>query len=240
MSRRSCAGAHAIKGLVPPNEFIGVAERIGLIKPLGDWVLETACKQTAEWRAQGLPNFRIAVNISPIHFQDPALLDSVAQVLEKTGLPASHLELEITESVVQTTGENMQMFERLREMGVQIAIDDFGTGYSSLASLKYLPIDCLKVDRLFITDMLKDPDSSIIMGTIVSVAHALGHSVIAEGVETQEQLKVLSGIDCDIVQGYFFSRPVPAELIPALVKTNFQPRSSPNANPSPIKIVNEG
>jgi diguanylate cyclase (GGDEF)-like protein len=230
---------HAIKGLVPPNDFIGVAERIGLIKPLGDWVLHTACRQVASWRAQGLPKFRIAVNISPLHFQDPTLLDSVAEVLRETGLHPSDLELEITETVVQTTGDNMRMFERLRTMGVQIAIDDFGTGYSSLASLKYLPIDCLKVDRLFITDMLKDADSSVIMGTIVSVAHALGHSVIAEGVETHEQLKVLSGIDCDMVQGYFFSRPVPATQIPALANTIFLPDTATPTNPAGIKVATE-
>jgi diguanylate cyclase (GGDEF)-like protein len=231
---------HATKGLVPPNEFIGVAERIGLIKQLGDWVLDSACQQAAAWRAQGLPRFRMAVNISPIHFQDPQLLDSVTRVLQETGWQAADLELEITESVVQTTGENMQMFERLRSVGVKIAIDDFGTGYSSLASLKYLPIDCLKVDRLFITDMLKDTDSSIIMGTIVSVAHALGHSVIAEGVETQEQLKVLSGIDCDMAQGFFFSRPVPAEQIPPLVNADFLPNSDNENDALPLSIAEKG
>jgi EAL domain-containing protein (putative c-di-GMP-specific phosphodiesterase class I) len=131
------------------------------------------------------------------------------------------------------------MFQRLRDMGVLIAIDDFGTGYSSLASLKYLPIDCLKVDRLFITDMLKDPCSSIIMGTIVSAAHALGHRVIAEGVETQEQLKVLNGIDCDTAQGYFFSHPVIAEKIPELVKRNYLPGLVSNTDSSPVKSVKE-
>ncbi len=231
---------HATRGLVPPDEFIGVAERIGLIKPLGEWVLQSACKQAAKWRDMGLPTFRMAVNISPIHFQDPDILVAVAKVLQESGCDPANLELEITESVVQTTGENMTMFARLREMGVQIAIDDFGTGYSSLASLKYLPIDCLKVDRLFITDMLKDPDSSIIMGTIVSVAHALGHSVVAEGVETREQLKVLNGIGCDMAQGYYFSHPVPADQIPALVETNFlhnQPTDTPNP---PLMIAKEG
>ncbi|MEN8167625.1 MAG: EAL domain-containing protein, partial [Pseudomonadota bacterium] len=232
---------HATRGLVPPDEFIGVAERIGLIKPLGDWVLQSACKQAAEWRDMGLPAFRIAVNISPIHFQDPDILVAVAKVLQESGCDPTNLELEITESVVQTTGDNMLMFGRLREMGVQIAIDDFGTGYSSLASLKYLPIDCLKVDRLFITDMLKDPDSSIIMGTIVSVAHALGHSVVAEGVETREQLKVLNGIGCDMAQGYYFSRPVPAEQIPILVETNFLHDHPADVPPPPtLMIAKEG
>ncbi|MGD8591012.1 MAG: EAL domain-containing protein, partial [Chromatiales bacterium] len=230
---------HASKGLIPPAEFIGVAERIGLIKLLGEWVLQAACRQLASWREQGLPSFRIAVNISPIHFQDPVLLETVEKVLHTNSLSPADLELEITESVVQTTGKNMKMFKKLKKMGVQIAIDDFGTGYSSLASLKYLPIDCLKVDRLFITDMLKDPDSSIIMGTIVNVAHALDHSVIAEGVESQEQLKVLNGIDCDMVQGYFFSRPVIAEEIPELAQRNFLRPVATNRASSPIKIVKE-
>jgi EAL domain-containing protein (putative c-di-GMP-specific phosphodiesterase class I) len=120
------------------------------------------------------------------------------------------------------------MFNQLRSIGLRIAIDDFGTGYSSLSSLKYLPIDCLKVDRMFVTDMLKDPDSSILLGAIVSVAHALGHEVIAEGVETQEQAVALSGIGCEIVQGYYFSRPVPAEKIPELVQQRFLKATTKN------------
>ncbi|MDX2505077.1 MAG: EAL domain-containing protein [Gammaproteobacteria bacterium] len=217
---------HPELGLVPPDQFIGVAERIGLIKHLGNWVLQTACQQAAQWQAQGLPAFRMAVNISPLHFQDPALLDTVVAVLQQTGLAADKLELEITESVVQTTGNNFNMFEQLRQLGVKIAIDDFGTGYSSLASLKYLPIDGLKIDRVFITDMLKEQGSAILMGTIVGMAHALGYTVVAEGVEEEEQVKVLDGIDCDLIQGYFFSRPVVPEEIPALALTSFLPKNN--------------
>ncbi len=212
---------HPRLGLVPPNEFIGIAERIGLIKTLGDWVLRTACQQAVEWRNMGLPEFRMSVNISPIHFQDPVIVSTISHTLKTTGLCATNLELEITESVVQTTGDDLQIFENIRAMGVRIAIDDFGTGYSSLGSLKKLPIDCLKVDRMFITDMLQDPNSSILLGTIVGVAQALGHEVVAEGVETLQQVKVLSGIGCDIAQGFYFSRPVPAAEIPAFVTARF-------------------
>ena len=217
---------HPELGLVPPIQFIDVAERIGLIKPLGDWVLQTACQQAAQWQAQGLPAFRIAVNISPLHFQDPVLIDTVMAALQQSGLTPDILELEITESVVQTTGDNFNMFEQLRQLGIKIAIDDFGTGYSSLASLKYLPIDALKIDRVFITDMLNDQDSAILMGTIVGMAHALGYEVVAEGVEDEEQVKVLKGIDCDLIQGYFFSRPVVPEEIPSLANTCFLPQDS--------------
>ncbi len=212
---------HPRLGLVPPNEFIGIAERIGLIKALGEWVLKTACDQAMEWQRMGLPDLRMAVNISPIHFQDPVITQTLLDTLKTTGLPATNLELEITESVVQTTGDNLEIFEKIRAMGVRIAIDDFGTGYSSLGSLKKLPIDCLKVDRMFITDMLQDPNSSILLGTIVGVAQALGHEVVAEGVETLQQVKVLNGIGCDIAQGYYFSRPVLAAKIPALINTCF-------------------
>ena len=172
---------HPELGLVSPNDFIAVAERIGMIKPLGDWVLNTACQQAVQWQQEGLPSFRIAVNISPIHFQDPALYTTVEQVLEDTGLAPELLELEITESVVQNLEENMGMFERMRKMGVKSAIDDFGTGYSSLASLRNLPIDCLKIDRLFIIGMMEDADSSVLLGTIIGAARALGHIVVAEG-----------------------------------------------------------
>ena len=149
------------------------------------------------------------------------MTDHVKKVLKETGWPADKLEIELTESVVQTTADNLETFNRLREMDVRISIDDFGTGYSSLASLKYLPIDCLKIDRLFITDMLKDSESSILLGTIIGVAHALGHSVVDEGVEEREQVMALSGMGCDMIQGYYFSRPVTADKIPALSRLNF-------------------
>jgi len=214
---------HPEKGMLAPDRFIHVAERIGLIKELGDWVLETACQQASAWREMGLPRLKMAVNISPTHFQDPVLATTVVRVLGETGWQPEDLELEVTESVVQTTGDNISMFNNLGSIGLKIAIDDFGTGYSSLASLKYLPIDCLKIDRLFVSDMLKDPDSSIILGAIVNVAHSLGHEIVAEGVESLDQATALFGIGCETVQGYFFSRPVIAEEIPLLVQQSFKP-----------------
>ncbi|WP_457671122.1 EAL domain-containing protein [Thiolapillus sp.] len=229
---------HPERGLVPPSQFIEVAERIGMIKPLGNWVLKTACNQAAKWRMLGLPEFRIAVNISPLHFNDPALLTTVKDVLEQTGLSPTNLELEITENVVQTTGDDFSIFKQLRKLGVRISMDDFGTGYSSLSSLKSLPIDCLKIDRIFISDMLKDESSCILLGTIVDVAHALGHVVVAEGVEEEEQLEVLKDIACDMVQGFLFSRPVLPEKIPALARTCFLPEQS-RAKVSHLSIASE-
>ncbi len=212
---------HPSRGLILPLDFIEIAERIDFMKPMGLWVLETACKQARLWREMGLPYFRLSVNISPSQFKDFDFVDMVEQTLKDSDYPGSDLELEITESVTQPTPENMAIFTRLQKMGVNIAIDDFGTGYSSLAALKELPINCLKIDRLFIIDMLQDPKSSILLGTIVGVAHALGHIVVAEGVEEKDQVKVLNAIGCDIIQGYFFSKPVPATEIPGMALIDF-------------------
>ena len=224
---------HPTRGMIPPLEFIDIAERIGFIKPLGQWVLKTACHQARAWNEMGLPHLQLAVNISSSHFQDAEFSDTVEQTLRECDFPGSSLEIEITESVTQPTVENLSIFSRLKKMGIKIAIDDFGTGYSSLASLKHLPIDHLKIDRVFIIDMLQDPKSSILLGTIVGVAHALGQTVIAEGVEDADQLKVLSAVDCDIIQGYYFSKPVPAQEIPALANASFLPEAQfPTESPS--------
>ena len=230
---------HPTKGMISPVEFISIAERIGLIKELGKWVLRTACEQASTWREMGMPTLQMAVNISPIHFQDPMIIDTVDQLLKETEWLPENLELEVTESVVQTTDGNLAIFRHLREMGLKIAIDDFGTGYSSLASLKLLPIDTLKIDRMFIADMMQDQNSSILLGTIIGAAHALGHSVVAEGVETDEQVKVLCGIGCDTMQGYFFSRPVPAQEIPALAHMQFiEKRTDSESEYLPLSVAN--
>ena len=217
---------HPTRGMVGPLEFIDIAERIGFIKPLGQWVLKTACQQAVAWRDMGLPELQLAVNISASHFQDADFIAMVEKTLEDTGFPGSMLELEVTESVTQPTSRNISIFTRLRKMGIRIAIDDFGTGYSSLASLKQLPIDCLKIDRLFIKDMLQNPESSVLLGTIIGAAHALGHSVVAEGVEEEDQMKVLTAIGSDFIQGYYFSKPVAAREIPDLAITDFMTDSS--------------
>lgn len=212
---------HPERGLVQPGEFIEVAERIGLISELGEWVLRTACRQLVAWRQAGVPPIRVAVNISSTHFQQEEIVHTVKTLLEETSLEPAALELEITEAVVQATEQSIETFRRLKALGVTIAIDDFGTGYSSLGSLKHLPIDCLKVDRVFIKDVLTDQSDSAIIATVIAMGQVMGLSVVAEGVETFEQVKYLYGIGCDSVQGFYFSKPVPADRIPELVATDF-------------------
>ena len=209
---------HPVKGMIPPNDFIPIIERIGLSRTLGEWVLKTACNQLLEWHNLGLTEMQMSVNISPLHFDDLRLINTVQNVLADTGLPPEKLELEVTESVIQTKGNTLDIFNTLRSLGVQIAIDDFGTGYSSLGSLKQLPIDTLKIDRLFVVDMLNDTESSVLLGSIVGMAHALGYSVVAEGVEEGDQVIALRGIGCDICQGFYFSRPVEASQIVILAQ----------------------
>lgn len=220
---------HPERGLVSPIEFIDAAEKIGVIHEIGEWVLETACTQTAEWRKQGLNPFRMAVNISASHFRRPELSERVQQALKKSGLEPESLELEITESVMQVSDESLATFKRLQELGIAIAIDDFGTGYSSLSSLKKLPIDSLKLDRDFISDVVENAQTSVIIATIIAMGKALGLQIVAEGVETQEQLEYLHGLGCDLVQGYYFSKPVPANQIPDLARKGFMPGKNVNS-----------
>ncbi|WP_456448844.1 EAL domain-containing protein [Thiolapillus sp.] len=212
---------HPERGLVPPGQFIDMAEQIGMIRSIGDWVLRTACHQVASWKESGMQELRMAVNISPLHFNDPSLLPTVEAILADTGLSPSSLELEITENVVQTTENNAGIFQKLRDLGVRISIDDFGTGYSSLSSLKSLPIDCLKIDRVFISNMFADANSAILLRSIVDLAHALGYVVVAEGVEHHQEVEVLQETECDLVQGYLFSRPVTPDQIPPLAQHHF-------------------
>ena len=212
---------HPQRGMIFPAEFIEVAERIGLINTLGDWVLQTACEQAAKWRRGGLQTVRMSINVSPLQFNDAAIISRLHEILTETGLKPDMLELEVTESVVQTTGKNIEIFEGLKALGVNIAIDDFGTGYSSLGSLRQMPINSLKVDRMFVKDMLHKEQDSILLGVIIGMAHALGCRVVAEGVEQLEQVLTLSGMGCDMIQGYLFSQPVPADRIPPLIQNGF-------------------
>jgi len=209
------------RGLVPPDEFIPVAERIGLIDAIGVWVLETACRQAVAWQEQGLGSLVMAVNISPGHFESPGFADTVARVLLVTGITPACLEIEVTESVTRDSLRHAAISDSLRRIGVRVAIDDFGTGYSSLAVLRKMPLDTLKLDRAFIRDMLDDAQSSVLIGTLIGMAKGLQLTTVAEGVETLEQVLVLTGLGCVFAQGYFFSRPVTADLIPALAQTNF-------------------
>jgi len=199
---------HPILGHVPPTEFINTAERIGMIKPLTEWVLNTACKQAISWKKAGFHSLRIAVNISPSHFLDKNIVSMIELVIDETGMVPGELELEVTEGVVQTDQENLSIFQALKDIGVLLAIDDFGSGYSSFASLKHLKVDRLKIDKYFIDDMLHDHEIQLLVGSMIEMGHNLGHGIIAEGVETQAQLDTLKQLGCETVQGYLFSKPV--------------------------------
>ena len=197
-------------GSVPPSVFIPLAEENGMILPIGEWVMEQACRTLCHWQSQGIGPASIAVNVSVLQLLRGDLPATVARVLASTGLPASGLELEITESVAMANAEQtISVLRELKRLGVGIVIDDFGTGYSSLIYLKRFPIDTLKIDREFVGDLTRDPDDEAIVTTIITMAHSLGLNVVAEGVETREQLGYLRERKCDEIQGYLLSRPLP-------------------------------
>ncbi len=203
--------SHPGRGLVPPGDFIALAEETGLIVPIGQWVLRQACEQHREWTAAGLPAVPLAVNVSRRQFERQKLNDVVAKVLRDSGCEPRHLELEITESMIMQDPEKTSATLReLRDIGIRIAVDDFGTGYSSLDILKKLPLDYLKIDRSFVANITTADGDRAIASAIVSMAHSLKLKVIAEGVETKEQLAVLAELGCDEAQGYLFGRPMPA------------------------------
>lgn len=198
---------HPVRGNVPPDAFIGLAERTGLIVPIGAWVLEEACRQAMTWER----DLKIAVNVSPVQFRDPSFLGTVCRVLADTGLPASRLELEITESLLLAdTDETLNMLERLHGMGIAIAMDDFGTGYSSLGTLHRFRFDKVKIDRGFIRNLGENPRAAAIVRAIVGMTEALGIRTNAEGVETEEQAARLREEGCSEVQGWLFGRPLEA------------------------------
>ena len=211
---------HPRLGQVSPAEFIATAERIGMIKPLTEWVLKTACNQAVAWKQAGLPAIRMAVNISPVHFLDKDFVSLIRRVINETGMVPSELELEVTESVVQTDQQNLSIFRELKDLGVLLAIDDFGTGYSSLASLKHLTVDCLKIDKYFIDDILADSQSKILIGSMIEMGHNLEHEVIAEGVETIEQCHTLQKLGCETAQGFLLSKPVSSDEMSHLLDSD--------------------
>jgi EAL domain-containing protein (putative c-di-GMP-specific phosphodiesterase class I) len=204
--------------VVNPAEFIPLLEDTGLIVPVEEWVLRTACGQNKEWQKAGLPPLRVSVNISARHFSQENLPDKVAQILYETDLETQYLEIELTESIImKDIAESIRKLDCLKEMGVTLSIDDFGTGYSSLNYLKRFPIDVLKIDRSFVDGIPDDPCDMTIATTIIAMAHNLKMTVVAEGVETEKQLSFLAENQCDELQGYYFSRPLKAEDFADLV-----------------------
>lgn len=211
---------HPEKGMIFPEEFIPLAEEIGLIGEIGEWVLRTACGQNIEWQRRGLPAVRISVNLSPKQLGSSSLQQTVVQVLADTRLEARWLEFEVTESGLMENIESAQQtLTEIRKLGVLISIDDFGTGYSSLAHLKKLPIDALKIDKSFISDLGRDPDDAAIVTATIAMAKSMDLKVVAEGVETQEQVDFLTNLGCEELQGFYFSEALPPSELEQALRT---------------------
>ncbi|HCY63412.1 MAG TPA: hypothetical protein DHV59_11405 [Oxalobacteraceae bacterium] len=210
---------HPELGMIPPGSFIGLAEETGMIVPIGAWVLRTACSQAKEWQRAGLRELRVGVNLSARQFGQQEMVSLISRTLDETGLAAEFLDIELTESLVMADVEQaIGILNDLRALGVQLSIDDFGTGYSSLSYLKRFPIDVLKIDQSFVREITQHANDAAISDAIISMAHSLGIKVIAEGVETEEQCAYLSRNMCDEVQGYLFSKPLPAMEIEAMLR----------------------
>ena len=215
---------HPQDGLVSPARFIGIAEDTGLIIPMGEWVVRTACAQARAWRDAGLPSMLLSVNISARQFKRGDLVQIVSRALSDTGLPAQNLELELTESLVmENAQEIIEMLNALKQLGISLSVDDFGTGYSSLSYLKRFPVDRLKIDQSFVRDIDVDPDDAAIARAIIQLGHSLDLRVTAEGVETAGQLRFLREHGCDEVQGFLFSRPVAAQFVAGLLQNGLDP-----------------
>jgi diguanylate cyclase (GGDEF)-like protein/PAS domain S-box-containing protein len=209
---------HPEYGFVAPVEFIPLAEETGLIVPLGKWILHQACLQNKAWQNAGLIKVPVAVNISVRQLQDDDFVSAVGSILQETGLDPSYLELEITESIMYNIERSTVILNELKKLGVKISIDDFGTGYSSLSYLKHLPIDKIKIDKSFVDDIINHSNQGAIVKTIIDMGHNLNFTVIAEGIETDVQVNFLKKHSCKIGQGYFYSRPLPAEEIIEFLK----------------------
>jgi len=201
---------HPVRGPVPPAQFIPIAEDCGLILPIGNWVLREACKQARAWVDAGLPPTTMAVNISAMEFRNEAFLEGVFAIIKETGFDAQYLELELTETALMRHVESTEITLReLRARGVQLVVDDFGTGYSSLSYLRKFPIEALKIDQSFIRQITTTPDDKAIVAAVITMGQSLKMRVIAEGVETQEEMAFLQAHHCDEAQGYYFGRPMP-------------------------------
>jgi len=211
---------HPVHGLIPPGKFIPLAEETNLIVPIGDWVIQTACQQLKKWDDAGLSPLSMAVNLSAVQFRREGFLDSIRRMLEESGVDSGRLELEITESALMKNPEEAgSILRSLREMGVKVSIDDFGTGYSSLSYLKRFPVSILKIDQSFVREIVNSSDDQAIAEAVIALAKGMNLMVVAEGVETETQLKILKVLECDKVQGYFFSRPISPDAIASFVET---------------------
>ncbi|MEO8121021.1 MAG: GGDEF domain-containing phosphodiesterase, partial [Rhodoferax sp.] len=210
---------HPERGLLSPAQFVPIAEDCGLILPIGRWVLREACLQAGDWLRFGLPPITVAVNTSAIEFRAKDFLENLCSTLEETHFEPRYLELELTESVLMRDSASVgALLQAIADLGVKLAIDDFGTGYSSLSYLSRFPIDTLKIDQSFVTQMNGNPDDAAIVSAVISMGKSLKQRVIAEGVETQEQCAFLRAQNCDEGQGYYFGRPVPGEILAALLQ----------------------
>ncbi|HEY4960302.1 MAG TPA: EAL domain-containing protein, partial [Terriglobales bacterium] len=202
---------HPELGLLSPDQFIPVAENSGLILPIGEWVLKTACTQARKWQEEGLPAVPVAVNVSAVQLHQKGFLPLIKTVLRESGLAPQYLELEVTESVLLSNADNMlSTLRELIEMGLKLTIDDFGTGYSSFNYLKHFQVHKLKIDQSFMRDVMISQGDAAIAVTIIIMAKSLGLRVVAEGVENEEQLSFLRAHNCDEIQGNYFSQPLPA------------------------------
>lgn len=221
---------HPVRGMVPPNDFIPLAEESNHIVVIGEWVLAEACRQMRAWRDAGLPPIKLAINLAARHFRLPSLPSSIAQVLAVHRIEARFLEIEITESAMMLDmTAAVRNMGQLKELGVRISLDDFGTGYSSMAYLSRFPIDVVKIDQSFVHDITTNPGNAAIAQATIAMSHKLGKTVLAEGVETAEQMHYLRRNNCDEMQGYYFSRPLPAEEITRMLQQNLQMGVLPQA-----------
>ncbi|MBL4730489.1 MAG: EAL domain-containing protein [Sulfurimonas sp.] len=200
-------------GQISPVEFIPIIEKIGMMTQFTSWVLKTACKKAVEWRQLSVSEFKMSINISPKYFLDEKMVPSIQKVIDETGILTSELELEVTESIIQIDKRNLSIFKAIQELGISIALDDFGTGYSSLASLQHLSVDSLKIDKYFIDEIKTDLKSRYLIKSMIELGHYMNYEVVAEGIETKEQLDILKGLGCKVVQGYFFSKPLDTDAV---------------------------
>jgi len=223
------------EGIIPPDKFISVAEDNGMIVRLGVWVLREACRQNKAWQDAGLPRIPVSVNISARQLRENSFVEQVVQTLNSTGLPPCYLDLELTESVVMADSEEIaRKLTRLKQLGVSISVDDFGTGYSSLSYLKHLPLNAIKIDRSFVRDIAHDPDDKAIVEAVIAMGHALGLDVIAEGVETIDQLEFLRKHNCNEAQGYYFSKPLEPHMFEELLRRTCSGAPSLQIKPQPF------